>query len=50
MTIYTTRADIVSLAFSERLVNMVCLIVWTHISVTFLVSKIILYSLYALYL
>ena len=45
MTFYTGRADIISLAYSKRLVNIiVCLIVQNHISVIFDVSKTILYA------
>ena len=43
ITFNTGRADIISLAFSKRLVNIVCLIVQNHISALAYVSKTILY-------
>jgi hypothetical protein len=44
MTFYAGRADIISLAYSKKLVNIVCLIVQNHISAVIDVSKTILYS------
>jgi hypothetical protein len=43
MTFHTSRADIISFAFSQSLVHIVCLIVQTNISVPFKISTIILY-------
>ena len=48
MTFFTGRADIISLAYSNRLVNTVGLIAQNHISDIFYVSKTILYSKFSI--
>ena len=49
-TFHISGPDIISLTFSQTLVNTVCKIVWSHIYVPFQVSQNILYLICALYI